>query len=89
MHGTSIMRSAMAGHTARSMVGAFLITLFFVGGTTMQEGPASTWAYIQPGLLGVLYGAAIYLNLLWITRLIPRRRYTIGLWRWRIVLEPQ
>ena len=63
--------------------------VFFVGGTTMQEGPASTWAYIQPGLLGVLYGAAIYLNLLWSTRLIPRRRYIIGVWRWRIVMEPR
>jgi hypothetical protein len=45
------------------MIRAFLITAIFLVGTLIEEGPASTWSYAEPGLLGLVYGLGLYLNL--------------------------
>ena len=42
---------------------------------------------VEFGLLVMLWAAGIYLNASWIANCLPRRVYTLNLWRWRLVVS--
>ena len=71
-----------------SRLRAFGITAVFLGLVAYEEGMASALREVEAGLLVTLWAVAVYLNIWWIGNRLPRRVYTLNLWRWRLVLEP-